>query len=165
MDCVDCHNRPTHVYREPARELDAALLDRRIDPSLPYVRREGLKALVADYPSHDAARAGITKAIADFYTASYPELAADKQDAVSAAGKALGDIWAWNVFPSMNVKWGTYVNHIGHPEMSGEVGCFRCHDEQHATADGKTISQDCSTCHSLLAQEEKDPEILKKLLD
>jgi hypothetical protein len=165
MDCVDCHNRPTHVYREPARELDAALLDRRIDPSLPYVRREGLKVLVADYPSHDAARAGITKAIADFYTASYPELAADKQDAVSAAGKALGDIWAWNVFPSMNVKWGTYVNHIGHPEMSGEVGCFRCHDEQHATADGKTISQDCSTCHSLLAQEEKDPEILKKLLD
>jgi hypothetical protein len=49
--------------------------------------------------------------------------------------------------------------------MSGEVGCFRCHDEQHTTADGKTISQDCSTCHSLLAQEEKDPEILKKLLD
>ena len=75
MDCVDCHNRPTHVYRQPALELDAALLDRRIDPSLPYVRREGLKALLVDYPSHDAARAGIAKAIADFYAASYPELA------------------------------------------------------------------------------------------
>jgi len=165
MDCVDCHNRPTHVYRDPARELDAAMLDRRIDPSLPFVRREGLKALLVDYPSHDAARAGITKAIADFYTASYPGLPADKQAAVSASAKALGDIWAWNVFPAMNVKWGTYVNHIGHPEMSGDVGCFRCHDEQHTTADGKTISQDCSTCHSLLAQEEKDPEILRKLLD
>jgi nitrate/TMAO reductase-like tetraheme cytochrome c subunit len=165
MDCVDCHNRPTHVYRQPAQELDAALLDRRIDPSLPYVRREGLKALVADYPSHDAARAGIAGAIADFYAASYPELASQKQDAVSAAGKALGDIWAWNVFPAMNVKWGTYNNHLGHPEMSGEVGCFRCHDEQHQTAEGKTISQDCSTCHSLLAQDEKDPEILKTLGD
>jgi nitrate/TMAO reductase-like tetraheme cytochrome c subunit len=165
MDCVDCHNRPTHVYREPARELDAALLDRRIDPSLPFVRREGLKALLVDYPSHDAARAGIAGAIGDFYLASYPALATAKKDAVDAAGKALGDIWAWNVFPAMNVKWGTYVNHIGHPEMSGEVGCFRCHDEEHKTADGRTISQDCSTCHSLLAQEEKDPAILKNLLD
>lgn len=165
MDCVDCHNRPTHVYRPAAVELDAAILDRRIDPALPYVRREGLKALQAEYPSHAAARAGIAKAIAEFYAASYPQLAAEKKDAVDAAGRALGDIWAWNVFPDMNVKWGTYVNHIGHPEMSGEVGCFRCHDEQHTSADGKTISQDCSTCHSLLAQEEKDPEILKTLLD
>jgi hypothetical protein len=165
MDCVDCHNRPTHVYREPARELDAALVDRRIDPSLPYVRREGLKALLVEYPSHAAARAGIASAITEFYAGSYPQVAAEKKDAVAAAGQALGDIWAWNVFPTMNVKWGTYANHIGHPEMSGEVGCFRCHDEQHATADGKTISQDCSTCHSVLAQEEQDPEILKELLD
>jgi len=165
MDCVDCHNRPTHIYRDPARELDAALVDRRIDPALPFVRREGLKALLAEYPSHEAARAGIAKTIAEFYAASYPALAAEKKQAVSAAGRALSDIWCWNVFPAMNVTWGTYVNHIGHPEMSGEVGCFRCHDEQHTSADGKTISQDCSTCHSLLAQEEKDPQILKTLLD
>jgi nitrate/TMAO reductase-like tetraheme cytochrome c subunit len=165
MDCVDCHNRPTHVYRSPAQELDEAILDRRVDPALPYVRREGLKALWVEYPSHEAARAGIAKTITDFYAASYPQVAAEKKEAVAAAGRALGDIWAWNVFPAMNVKWGTYVNHIGHPEMSGEVGCFRCHDEQHATADGKTISQDCSTCHSILAQEEKDPEILKRLTE
>ena len=65
MDCVDCHNRPSHVYRDPERELDAALLDRRIDPALPFVRREGLKALQAEYPSHEAAREGIAKAIAE----------------------------------------------------------------------------------------------------
>ena len=72
MDCVDCHNRPTHVYRNPDRELDAALLDRRIDPALPFVRREGLKALQADYPSHEAAREGIAKAIADVLRAVLP---------------------------------------------------------------------------------------------
>jgi cytochrome c2 len=49
--------------------------------------------------------------------------------------------------------------------MSAEVGCFRCHDEQHTAKDGKTISQECTTCHSLLAQEEKDPQVLKTLLD
>jgi nitrate/TMAO reductase-like tetraheme cytochrome c subunit len=165
MDCVDCHNRPTHVYRNPDNELDAALLDRRIDPSLPFVRREGLKALLAEYPSHEAAREGISKAISGFYAQAYPQVAVEKGDAVAAAGKALGDIWCWNVFPAMNVKWGTYRNHIGHaPDMSGEYGCFRCHDEEHKTAEGKAISQDCATCHSVLAQEEKDPEILRTML-
>jgi hypothetical protein len=48
--------------------------------------------------------------------------------------------------------------------MSGDVGCFRCHDEQHKAADGSAISQDCSKCHSILAQDEKNPEILKSLL-
>jgi hypothetical protein len=165
MDCVDCHNRPSHIYRSPERELDAALLDRRIDPSLPFVRREGLKALQAEYPSHEAARAGIAKAIAAFYAESYPQLAAERKDAIAAAGVALGDIWCWNVFPQMRIGWGTYRNHIGHAlDMSGEVGCFRCHDEEHKAADGTSISQDCTTCHSVLAQEEQDPEILKTIL-
>jgi hypothetical protein len=165
MDCVDCHNRPSHIYRDPERELDAALLDRRIDPALPFVRREGLAALQAEYPTHEAAREGVAKALAGFYAQSYPQVATEKKDAVAAAGRALGDIWCWNVFPEMNVKWGTYRNHIGHAlDMSGETGCFRCHDEEHKTAEGKTISQDCATCHSVLAQEEKDPEILKTIL-
>jgi nitrate/TMAO reductase-like tetraheme cytochrome c subunit len=165
MDCVDCHNRPTHIYRSPELELDSALLDKRIDSGLPYVRREGLKALNAEYPTPEAARAGISRAIADFYRQSYPQLVAQKAAQVEAAGRALGDIWSWNVFPSMNIKWGTYRNQIGHtPDMSNEVGCFRCHDEQHATKDGRTISQDCSTCHSLLAQDEKDPAILKTMI-
>jgi nitrate/TMAO reductase-like tetraheme cytochrome c subunit len=130
MDCVDCHNRPSHVYRRPEVELDAALLDRRVDPSLPFVRREGLKALLVEYPTTEAARAGIAKSVADFYAQGYPQLAAEKRQAVEASGKALGDIWAWNVFPKMNIKWGTYVNHIGHAaDMAGDVGCFRCHDE------------------------------------
>ena len=165
MDCVDCHNRPTHIYRDPDREIDTALLERRIDPSLPFVRREGLKALTAEYGSRDAARAGIAKAIADFYAQSYPQVASARQDAIAQAGRALGDIWSWNVFPQMNIKWNTYRNHIGHPaDMSGDVGCFRCHDEEHKAGDGTTISQDCSTCHEVLAQDEKDPEAVQVLL-
>ncbi len=163
MDCVDCHNRPTHVYREPQQELESALLDKRIDASLPFVRREGLKALLAEYPSGPAARQGIASTIRDFYAKSYPQVATEKAASVAAAGKALGDIWAWNVFPEMNIKWGTYRSNIGHPEMSTDVGCFRCHDEQHRSKDGKAISQDCGACHALLAQDEKEPAILKTL--
>jgi len=159
MDCVDCHNRPTHIYRAPEDELDAALLDKRIDPALPFVRREGLKALRAEYPSQDAARAGITKAISEFYRQNYPGA---PLPSVAEAGRELGNIWSWNVFPQMNIKWGTYRSDVGHMNTPG---CFRCHDEEHKTADGKTISQDCTICHSVLADGEKDPAVLKTLLD
>jgi hypothetical protein len=164
MDCVDCHNRPTHIYRAPEVELDAALLAQRIDRTLPYIRREGLAALQAEYPSHAAARAGIGKAIAGFYQANYPHVAAQQAEAVTAASRALGDIWCWNVFPQMNIKWGTYRNHLGHPEMSTTVGCFRCHDEEHATAEGETITGDCGTCHSVLAEQEANPQVLQGVL-
>jgi hypothetical protein len=165
MDCVDCHNRPSHVYRMPAQELDAALFDRRIDASLPFIRREGLAALETEYPSHEAARAGIEQVIADFYAESYPNIATERAEAVAAAGQALGDIYCWNIFPDMNVTWGTYKNHIGHPDMSYEVGCFRCHGGEHVSDEGEMISMDCTTCHSILAQDEEDPEILRTLLD
>jgi hypothetical protein len=61
----------------------------------------------------------------------------------------------------MNVNWGTYPNHIGHVD---EGGCFRCHDESHVAEDGRTISQECTNCHALLAYEEENPEVLQVLL-
>jgi NapC/NirT cytochrome c family, N-terminal region len=160
MDCVDCHNRPTHIYRQPQNEVDAALDHATIDKTLPFIKREGLRAVQVEYPSHEAARAGIAKDIADFYARNYPDVAAQKKDAVAAAGKALGDIYAWNVFPAMKVTWGTYPNHLGHKESPG---CFRCHDKKHKTDDGDKISKDCDTCHTILAEDEEDPAILRKL--
>ena len=44
----------------------------------------------------------------------------------------------------MKVTFGTYTNHIGHTDAPG---CFRCHDDDHTTKDGKAIGQDCETCH------------------
>ncbi len=164
MDCVDCHNRPTHIYKTPEQEVDQALFEHRIDRRLPFIHREGLTALKVSYPSQAAARKGIAQALAEYYAKNYPEVASGQSQAVAAAGKALGDIWSWNVFPNMNITWGTYVNHLGHtPDMSNQVGCFRCHDEEHASSDGTTITQDCSTCHNLLAQDEPNPAILKTI--
>jgi hypothetical protein len=161
MDCVDCHNRPSHTHKMPAQEIDAAMEDGRIDKTLPFVKREGLRVLQADYASHDEARAGIAREIDAFYKAKYPEQATAKAAAIGAAGRALGDIYAWNVFPAMKVTWGTYKNNLGHSDDA--PGCYRCHDKKHATADGAKIGRNCKTCHALLAEDEPDPEILKKL--
>ncbi len=160
MDCVDCHNRPTHVYRLPEEEVDVALLEGRILRDLPYIRREGVRILKQDYASHEAARAGIAEAVQDFYSTNYPDLLDERSAKIEEAGRVLGDIWATNVFPSMKVTWGTYPDHSGHEASDG---CFRCHNDDHTTADGEVISMDCDTCHSLLAIEESKPEIMAQL--
>jgi nitrate/TMAO reductase-like tetraheme cytochrome c subunit len=160
MDCVDCHNRPTHVYRAPEVEVDLAMYTGRIAEDLPFLRREAVAALETEYAGHDEARAGIAGRIEAFYAESYPEIASERSAEIREAGTVLGELYASNVFPQMNVTWGTYPEHVGHERSPG---CFRCHDEEHTTADGESISQDCDTCHSILAWDEEDPEVLAAL--
>jgi hypothetical protein len=83
-----------------------------------------------------------------------------KRAQVDAAAEAVKAIYLRNVFPEMKLLWGTHPNNIGHEEA---VGCFRCHDGSHTAADGRTIKGDCDTCHTILAQDEKDPKVLKDL--
>ena len=159
MDCVDCHNRPSHIYRDAEHEMDLALLEGRIDRSLPFVKREGLRLLKeAKYESHEAAREGLARDLKAFYTSNYPDLA--NTPAVEQAGKALGDAYSWNVFPKMKVTWNTYPNHIGHKQSPG---CFRCHDNKHKTDDGDKVGKKCSTCHNIVAEEESDSKVLQEL--
>jgi hypothetical protein len=160
MDCVDCHNRPTHIYRTPEDEVEAAMGSGQLDASLPFLRREAVKALKVEYPSQEVAREKLRAAMKDFYEKNYPAVAKDKARAVEAAGLALGTIYSDNVWPTMKIGWGTYPSFLGHMQANG---CFRCHDEEHSTKEGKTISQDCAQCHALLAQDEKSPAILKQL--
>jgi len=159
MDCVDCHNRPAHNYRSPQYEVDLALSEGRIDKSLPYIKREGVRILTETvYDSHEAAREGIATAVKAFYAQNYPDLA--DSESVVQAGKALGDAYCWNNFPHMKVTWNLYPNHIGHQDTPG---CFRCHDNKHKTADGEKIGKKCSTCHNLVAEEESDSKLLQEL--
>jgi hypothetical protein len=160
MDCVDCHNRPSHRYRLPQNEIDEAMVDGRIDPSLPFVKREAMRALQVDYDSHEAARAGLSADIEQFYRENYADRFPEIGEQVTRAGLALGDIYAWNVFPKMKVDWGTYPDHSGHEEAPG---CFRCHGRRHKTADGDKISRKCETCHVVLAEGEEDPVLLTGL--
>lgn len=163
MDCVDCHNRPSHTFQPADRALDSAIAEELIDRSLPFVKREGLAAITTEYDSHEAAREGIAIHLRDFYRENPPEGASHDAAAVEQAVQTLQEIYTSNVFPTMGVAWGTYPNHIGHMRTPG---CFRCHDDEHATEEGEVISgSDCfEACHNLLAMEEEDPEILGQLL-
>ncbi len=161
MDCMDCHNRPTHTFEQPEAAVNAALAAGRLDPSLPFLKRNSLEALQQSYGSHSEAATAIPARLVEFYRNQYPDLLAAQRPAIDRAGQTLVEIYARNIFPQMNITWGTYPNNLGHEAFPG---CFRCHDGSHSTPDGaRTISSDCSTCHSLLAVEEPDPEVLKVL--
>jgi hypothetical protein len=147
MDCVDCHNRPTHPFAASAENaVDAAMAYGLISPALPWIKREVVAALKAAYPSRDAAAESIAKRLIAFYREQYPEVYAQQRAALDRAAGATQALYRRNVFPSMNVTWGTYTNNIGHTQSPG---CFRCHDDNHKTRDGQVIRQDCDLCHAL----------------
>ena len=70
---------------------------------------------------------------------------------ITPAIEAVQQIYRDNFFPEMNASWDKYPNNIGHKDWAG---CFRCHDGNHKTADGKRSikASDCNTCHTILAQ-------------
>jgi hypothetical protein len=144
MDCIDCHNRPTHIYRLPGDEIDIALVDGRLPRDLPFIKREATRILQQDYASHDEARRGIAASLTDYYRENHPDIADAEASRIAAAATELGELYCANVFPAMKVTWGTYRNDIGHVYSPG---CFRCHDESHTAAGGAVISQDCDLCH------------------
>ncbi|HET9597908.1 MAG TPA: NapC/NirT family cytochrome c [Anaeromyxobacteraceae bacterium] len=156
MDCIDCHNRPTHIFRSPEDALDLAIADGHIERGLPFLRREGVRLLKSEHPSHEAARTAIRAGLHEFYEKHDPATYPGRKPAVDRAAKELGDVWATNVWPDMKITWGTYPTFIGH---DASAGCWRCHDGR-TTRDGKAaLSQECTLCHTLLAQDEKDPAI------
>jgi hypothetical protein len=160
MDCMDCHNRPTHAFELPERAVDRALAEGRIDASLPFVRREAVRLLRVEYPEREAGARAIAEGLAGFYGERYPDLARVRATEIEAAAEAVRAIYLRNVFPQMRITWGTYVNNIGHDDFPG---CFRCHDDGHKAADGRVITQDCSACHAVLAMDENDPKVLTDL--
>lgn len=160
MDCMDCHNRPTHVFLTPGEALDQKLLGGEIPPTLPYIKKVGLEAIRQKYGSLDAARRGITEQLRIWYETQYPNLAATRQEELRQATAGVFQAYRENVFPAMRVTWSTYRNFIGHRNNSG---CFRCHDGLHKSADGGIITKDCNACHIILAEADSSPEVITLL--
>ena len=160
MDCMDCHNRPTHTLELPERAVDRALALGEISPSLPFVKKVGVDLLKKPYASQAEAGASLPVALAQYYKEKYPDLYNQRRAEITRSASALLAIFDRNVFPEMKVTWGSYPNNIGHTDFTG---CFRCHDDAHAASDGRKITQDCAACHELLAMEEPSPKILTDL--
>jgi len=160
MDCIDCHNRAAHTMQTAEDALNRAMAEGAISPELPWVHKQGLALLKADYKTEDEARQKIPEGLTQFYRNEHPEILAQHPDLVKSAGAGLVHVFTTNAFPDMKVTWGTHPNHIGHMSYPG---CFRCHDGDHVAQNGKSLTQDCAVCHNLLAVDEAKPKVLADL--
>ena len=165
MDCVDCHNRPTHLY-DPSPEVavDRALSYGKLDVSLPYLRQQAVTLLRHRWDASSQASAQISRRLMSYYHKRHPRQALAREDAIKAAGKQLGQIYQRNIYPRLRITWNTYPSHIGHRQTT--EGCFRCHDDEHKNIQRKDhrIRQDCDLCHQVLAEGEQKPDLPRRLL-
>ena len=160
MQCVDCHNRPTHTFELPERGVDNALALGEVPASLPYFKKQAVQILKASYVSNAEATAKIPAALTDYYRQNHAAVYAEMSREIESAGAKLASIYNRNVFPDLKVTWGTYPDNLGHTDFPG---CFRCHDERKQSGSDQTLTQDCSACHEMVAQEETSAKILETL--
>lgn len=147
IDCMDCHNRAAHLFRTPQQAVDTALEVGRIDPTLPFIKREAVVALTVEYPNKKEAFEEIDRRIAEFYKTSIPDVWEARRDAIAEATVSIQQIYAHSFFPEMKVNWQTYPDNIGH---MNSPGCLRCHDGRHINSRGDAISSDCQVCHAFI---------------
>jgi hypothetical protein len=139
MQCVDCHNRPTHTFELPERAMDKALAAGDIPVTLPYVKKKSVELLKTGYGTSEEAAAKLPGALVRFIR-SYPQIYAQRTQDIERAGKpSLRSTTATSSGSEGHV--GYLSNNLGHTDFPG---CFRCHDGSHTAVDGKSISQDCN---------------------
>ena len=147
MDCIDCHNRPAHIYDMPEDVVDFGLLSKAINSAIPGIREDSLIAISGEYSTRDEAGEKIGPALIELqYKRSGDAIQQYRAD-IEKAGLYLVEGYLANVWPETEVLWGTYKSHLGHQFEDEGYGCFRCHDEEHENNSGKVIKQDCDLCH------------------
>ena len=149
LDCMDCHNRPAHQFRTPSDTVNEAIASGAISRDLPFIKREGVKALDREYPDTEEAITAIANGLRQFYQKNYPGIFNHKNKQITRAITKIQNIYRNNIFPEMKASWQNYPNNLGHREWPG---CFRCHNDSMVSANGNKLFRDCNSCHLILTQ-------------
>lgn len=149
MDCIDCHNRPSHNYNSPTVYFNKAMLTGAVQGSIPFIKKVTMDILKNEFTDRDSAFLAISSGIKDFYTTNYPDYYSANTDIINNSVSAIQTAYSRNAFPKMKVTYDKYPSHIGHLETEG---CFRCHNDSFTTSEGEKISKDCNLCHSIAGQ-------------
>ncbi|MDE2214954.1 MAG: NapC/NirT family cytochrome c [Candidatus Omnitrophica bacterium] len=149
MDCIDCHNRAAHRFEAPDVLMNRALAQGKISPSIPMIKSEGVEVLGDKYNSTSQAEKQIRSKLTDYYKQKYFAYYTKNRPAVEQAAEEITLLYGQNFFPEMKSRWDDYPDNIGHMISRG---CFRCHDNEHKSADGKVIERKCTLCHIIVEQ-------------
>jgi nitrate/TMAO reductase-like tetraheme cytochrome c subunit len=148
MDCMDCHNRPAHVFPTANDAVEKSMALGTLSSKLPAIKRVAVQALIQKDIATGAEAPG---KIAEFLRSKYK----DEAD-LPAAIAEVQSIYTATIFPERKADWRVYPSNIGHKDWAG---CFRCHDNKHKSDKGETVkASDCNSCHTIIAQG-KGPEL------
>jgi hypothetical protein len=147
LDCIDCHNRPSHDFQPPATAINLELTKGTISRDLPFIRWQGLNLLNAPYDTKAQADEAILKGLESFYSENYPGQL--DQTMIDQAAETLVNIYDGNFFPEMKTDYRTSDNNLSHFVNDG---CFRCHRSDLVGPGGQTITSECTACHLITAQ-------------
>ena len=149
MDCIDCHNRPSHNYNSPPVYFDKALLTGAISKEIPFIKKVSMGILRQTFTNKDTALIMIKDSIINYYKSEYNDLFTKKNDLISNSIVSIQNAFSQNTFPKMKVTYDVYPEHIGHMESDG---CFRCHNDAFKSSNGRVITKDCNLCHTIVGQ-------------
>jgi hypothetical protein len=149
MDCIDCHNRPSHNYSSPTVYFDKEIIAGKVSKEIPFLKKVSMEILREAFTDADTARMKIRDGITEFYKSGYPDFYASHTSLIDSSVTAIQNAYSINTFPRMKVTYDVYPNHIGHLESNG---CFRCHNDTFKAENGRTITKDCNLCHTIVGQ-------------
>jgi hypothetical protein len=171
MDCIDCHNRAGHYFRDPEILIDEAIARGDLDSDLPYLKARALQLVDTEFDTEEEIREAVRAAWAD-YGQDFPEQVAGEsgmpqkiQDAIQQQEDFLVDLIANSQFlGAEDVSWRSFPDNKGHKYSPG---CFRCHNGELQTSDGRPIPVNCTNCHSipLVTHNDRIPDTYLALLD
>jgi nitrate/TMAO reductase-like tetraheme cytochrome c subunit len=149
MDCIDCHNRPSHNYKSPPVYFDKAMLNGAISKDIPFIKKVAMGILKQTFSDKDSAFIMIKDSISKFYKSEYSNYYSSNSNLIDNSITSIQKAFAENTFPGMKVTSDVYPEHIGHLESDG---CFRCHNNTFKSENGRTITRNCNLCHSIVGQ-------------
>ena len=162
MDCMDCHNRPSHKFQSPDHMIDLAILTGQIDRTLPGIKKIAVEAMAQDYEANSNALQSIASRLLDEYSKKYPGVYKEHRQDIETAVISTQRQFSKSIFPEMKARWDQYPDNIGHFIYPG---CMRCHDGNKVSVEGWTIQRDCSLCHSILAQGSGESAQMASVMD
>jgi hypothetical protein len=149
MDCIDCHNRPSHNYSSPTVYFDKAMQSGAVSKNIPFFKKAAMGVLKEIFTDRDTALMKIKESITGYYKTGFSEYYAQNTELIDKSISSVQKSFSENTFPKMKVTYDHYPEHIGHLESDG---CFRCHNDAFVAADGSKISRDCNLCHTIVGQ-------------
>jgi len=149
MDCIDCHNRPSHNYKSPSVYFNKAMLTGAVSESIPFFKKAAMDILREKFTDNDTAMMRIEESITSFYKTNHADYYEKNKELIASSVASVKKEFSENTFSKMKVTYDNYPEHIGHLESDG---CFRCHNDSFKSEDGRVISKDCNQCHTIVGQ-------------